>query len=676
VLSAQFNSAGTLLLTTATDKQARLWDLSTETAISTFPNDYIQTDPFPNPRFSPQGDWLATLDSKTALVWNLEEKTAPFRIFKHAFDVVSCDFSRDGKLMVTAAMDNTAQIWNVETGEPAAPPIHHDHYVLSVQFHPKDHALVTSSRDKTARVQEVETGFPLTEPIWEASQIFVARFSPDGGRLATVSKSDRVQLWDVRSGELPVLALSHVSDVRHVTFSPDGQKVATASWDGTGRIWDARTGQMLIPPLRHSDCLYKSFSVQFSPDGGKAATAAGNAAQIWNVQTGRPMFEAFKHDDRVNGVRFSPDGRRLVTACYDGTVRIWDVATGQPLSEPLRHEARAQYAEFSPDGKFVVSCSTDKTARIWEVPMIPSRIPDWLPELAEAVAGQRIDEEGISTVVPVDRLFQLKQTLTQHDSQDYYKVWARWFFADSATRTISPLCPVTVPELRDQLAKQRTQNEIRRQARQHQEHGRELAKQKSWIQAVAEYTQAIELDPVYAPSYLWRGDAHLRSGNVEKAKADFDQGIALSADAQLLNRLAWQYVAGPVDARFLEHALPLAQKAAELTRNRYNELNTLGVAHCRLGQWAQCVETLDKAIAANPAGGTAIDFYFLAMSYHRLGETLKAQNYFAKATSWTTKRSDLSARWQRELAAFRAEAEEVLGIASTEGQSEGNEENE
>jgi len=73
-------------------------------------------------------------------------------------------------------------------------------------------------------------------------------------------------------------------------------------------------------------------------------------------------------------------------------------------------------------------------------------VPDWLPDLAEAVAGQHIDVQDVSEVVPVENLYRLRQKLAANTEQTHYGPWARWFFADSASRTISHSSEITVPE--------------------------------------------------------------------------------------------------------------------------------------------------------------------------------------------------------------------------------------
>ena len=69
---------------------------------------------------------------------------------------------------------------------------------------------------------------------------------------------------------------------------------------------------------------------------------------------------------RLSSAAFSPDGRFVVTASWDGTARVWEAATGKAIGEPLRHEKAVRSAAFSPDGRFVVTASGDGTARVWE----------------------------------------------------------------------------------------------------------------------------------------------------------------------------------------------------------------------------------------------------------------------------------------------------------------------
>jgi hypothetical protein len=71
---------------------------------------------------------------------------------------------------------------------------------------------------------------------------------------------------------------------------------------------------------------------------------------------------------------------------------------------------------------------------------------EWLPALAEAVAGQHIDAQDVSEAVPVEALYLLRQKLAANSGQDPYARWARWFFGDSARRSISPSSDMTVPE--------------------------------------------------------------------------------------------------------------------------------------------------------------------------------------------------------------------------------------
>jgi WD40 repeat protein len=192
------------------------------------------------------------------------------------------------------------------------------------------------------------------------------------------------------------------------------------------RIWDTHDWRERHP-LRNAEL---ALTVAFSPDGGCLAVVAGKELCLWDPRTGRLLRTCQGHTDYIITLAFSPDGRTLVSAGYEGEVKVWD-ARPEPLVAPLpaepvatavlgaaaglrtlpirtlpAHAGRASTVAFSPDGSRLVSAGMDGVfivwdARTWE--KLPSRpsLGGHIHRLVLSPDGQQLASAGSDATVRV-----------------------------------------------------------------------------------------------------------------------------------------------------------------------------------------------------------------------------------------------------------------------------------
>ena len=87
-------------------------------------------------------------------------------------------------------------------------------------------------------------------------------------------------------------------------------------------------------------------------------------------------LEFAAHQEAVNCLSYSPDGKTLVTAGWDLTAKLWDASTGQlratlqagaphPMNAALARQFHVTRAVFSHDGKMLATVGLE--TKIWDV---------------------------------------------------------------------------------------------------------------------------------------------------------------------------------------------------------------------------------------------------------------------------------------------------------------------
>ena len=277
---------------------------------------------------------------------------------KQSTEVTAAAFAPSGRLVASGGADRTARLWDTRTWEQTQVLRGHVGRVLTVSFDRSGQRVGTGSTDQTARIWRSRTGVLDTLLYGHTGYVRDVSFGADG-HMVTASGDGTARTWGANGRPLQTLR-GHRGAVTAAVFSADGA-VVTAGADGTIRIWDPGTS-VELRPTRSAGPPDPSTTARSST--GAVATAVGSAVRLRTAKTVRVLRG---HQDVVNSVSFSPDGRLLVTAGRDHDVIVWDVASGEPVHRFAEaHSASVADGRFSADGRWIVTAGPI-SARLWNV---------------------------------------------------------------------------------------------------------------------------------------------------------------------------------------------------------------------------------------------------------------------------------------------------------------------
>ncbi len=511
----------------------------------------------------------------------------PFDDFAYQ-EAVPVAFNPSGTRIATGTEQGMLCMWDLASGEDIFTRKNaHTGQVHCLAFSGDGRVLASAGQDGLVRLWAMCSPAKDRAVSAHGSQLETLAFSPDGSRFAVGTLQGEIEVRDTRSGRLLCRSRIPGEDigVGCVVFHPDGRQLAAACGDGLVRLWDTEKNRQL---LTLGEGRVTTRAIAFSPDGKRLAIGSleGDTA-IWDAVTGQVVCKPQGGGGMMLSLAFSHDGTLLAGGAGGELVRVWDAHSGQLLYK-LPHHVRAEWTVlFSPDDKLLFVGNLAGVCHVLEsrtgkyVAMFDTGQPE-MTAMAVSPDGRRLATCGGGCLRIWDTASW--QPLVTLGVQDWY----RWCSFSPNGRTLGVVGYNGLAILRNAFAWD---------ARDYP--GNEQASLEDRLE---QYKRRWWLDR--SPDSQYRDPA----------------GFARADD---LDRRSFDVVvaAGRTDQEYRK-AYEQAEEACRLDPDNRDHLRTLGVALYRLGRYQEAVEELT---ASNQlTGGLPSATSFLAMAYHRLGQTAEA----------------------------------------------------
>jgi WD40 repeat protein len=363
---------GARIVSGSSDVTARVWEVATGRPLATLRRaDGRITDC----RWSADGEWIATTTWSPHLhVWFAGDPGGVDVLCEHGAAITDLCFSADGSELGAAAADGTLRAWR-RVGEHwrVRSITQHGARLRLVAFDSQAERAIAACEDGTARIVDLERARESAVLRGHTAPLVGATFAPSGETALTWSEDGTVRVWSTSDArELRVLR-AQVGAVTSAQFSPDGARIAACGVDRSLVIFDASSGEreLALGPFGRDDPLSSvAASVAFSPDGSELVTS-GQDGFVRIVSLADHSVREIGLSAIPGRVSFTADGSRLLVATrWNPIAYLFDARSGQRLAlcgdrSFGAHTSTFSACELSADGRTILTASNDRTVRLW-----------------------------------------------------------------------------------------------------------------------------------------------------------------------------------------------------------------------------------------------------------------------------------------------------------------------
>lgn len=176
--------------------------------------------------------------------------------------------------------------------------------------------------------------------------------SPSGSNFAIGTSRSEVEIWSLEKRNLQLGRLRlNTGEIKALDYSRDSRYLLSAGDDKKIRIWEVKNWEL----YKTLPCMYAVNAACFSPAGDVVACDQGKDIVVFNYAT-MSAVQGLNggHDSRIVKLKFSDEGKYLLSLDENGKVNVWDVVKGE-VWRTLKLPVRICAADIQHDNKYLAT---------------------------------------------------------------------------------------------------------------------------------------------------------------------------------------------------------------------------------------------------------------------------------------------------------------------------------
>jgi WD40 repeat protein len=204
--------------------------------------------------------------------------------------------------------------------------------------------LATAGRDRLIHIFDASDNYSLITTLdYHSSSVTVVKFSPDGQRFISCGGDHTMVFSSVNGKEFSKLRTVQTSHgtINGLSIEATNKFVVTSGQDKRLNVWNLHTGKHMRA-YRCNEIGGELYKTDIDPSGMFiAACSFDKTISLVDFFSGDLISQVGGHSELITGVKFSPDGRSLVSISGDGCILVWRISS--PLVKAMQDRLMELY---------------------------------------------------------------------------------------------------------------------------------------------------------------------------------------------------------------------------------------------------------------------------------------------------------------------------------------------